>query len=416
MDLTGNWNTLRKKYSQKRDIELTMSKTFNFELLYRMLIVFTISLFPGFLLFNIILYNKKIATERAKREERILEMKQERSEFLDLSFGRGSYSKTMLFLGLLYVLAYTGMWGMTQGFFSALMVGFMGCAFYLALFLALYHLPDRAEVDLWKEKKGRASARRKALPGNRRKILDVNAAWVLLVILGIGVIAGVAGGLVSSLHSVFQQPIEPILTTMLVTGVLLLAGGLGFIYWIERAEREDISFSEMDWERYSLTKYQLVKGFAFGSALFLNFFFQWNIWAFYMKFPMTMGPHSAFYLYMVLAVVAFFGGVQLMVRALKEKFLADHLPAERTWEKLAIEFLAACLGGVIIAVVGLIAFYPLLSFSLIGSLVLPLVVLLVGIYAASALVNAFCVERGLLGVVIFLPLTVFAVLAFFLHI
>ncbi|MHA1291311.1 MAG: alpha/beta hydrolase family protein [Promethearchaeota archaeon] len=421
IDLGNDWDNDYEKYSQKRDIELTISKEFGFMTLYECIICFFISLIPAFLVISIIFYNKKIAIKRAEKEEKILNIKKDNPDFIDLSFGRGSYVKTVIFLALLYIIAYLGILGIGLGYFTEIMAGFICAAFYFVLFITLYYIPDQAEVDLWKKIKNKRYSSKQIIEKNEIKIFDVNSFIILFIVLGI-VLAGSFGwSFISSAPSFFKKPFEQIFRQMLLIGTTFLISGILLIIFIEKKQNEGMKINQIEWGTYSLDKYQLIKSITFGSVLFLNFFFQWNIWAFYMKFPMIMGPHSIYYIYMIFAIITFFGGIQLFVKILKEKFLKDNISLatseKRSVSKLIlIESLSFLLGILIIIVATYIIFEPLLNTELFGDLTILIVELFVVLFIITNIIKIFCVDRGVFGISVFLPLIFFTIIAFFLHI
>ena len=466
-ELGEDWDSDYEKYSQERDIELTASKTFGFETMYISLGVFFLSLIPAFFIFSIIIYNKKIAQKRAKKEEIILKRLEEDEEYIDYSFGRGSYLRMAIFLALSYFFAYLGIIGLGLGLFSEIMAGFFTAAFYLVLFLALYHLPDKAEIEVWNRLKNRVKVYPAQEQESRSKIFDINALMPLFLVLLLTIIAAIAGALFSPLPPVWRQPLEPIFRTMLITGSLLLIGGIFMIYRHETRVNEGIQFTQIDWDRYDLATYRIAKSFTFGTALFLNFIFQYNIWAFYMKFPSIIGPHTVYYIFMVLAVLIFYAGVNLILKIVKETTFKDNVDhKERTpmkglltvlLETLAIaiifaaisenliiriggiiisgvifslilyrvikkkyylaliDFLTFILGICLIALLTFIAFYPLLNTALFGNLTGVIFILLSAIFILTSLFQNLCNERGIFGVPIFVPLAIFTIIAFLFH-
>lgn len=416
VDLGSSWSNYREKYVQKRDIVLTISHEFNFTLAYIEIGLFFISIIPFFVIVNIIFYNKKFATERAELEEAITIEKKKTTLYYDFSFGRGSYAKTIIFLAVLYLITYIALFTIPLGYASEIMAGFLGVAFYFVLYLTMYFLPDQAEADLKKRLKGKENPYA-GEPAKTTKVFDVNAIYPLLVMLAVVVGIGFIGFFISPLPGVFSIPIEQIITPMLFMGIALVVFGIIFIIILEKQEYEGITVKQINWGLYTLDNYQILKGFTFGSVLFLNFMFQWNIWAFYMKFPMTMGPHSLYYLYMIIASALFFAGIQLFIKIMKEKVLKDNIETERsTVKKILIELLGTLFGLVMIIIIGYIAFVPLLSFSLLPDLTWGLVLIIAVIFLLIAVIKIFCTDRSILGYTIFLPICIFSVLAFFLHV
>jgi len=414
----GNFTTDLAKYSQERDIVLTYSLNFSFMLFYECLIVFFISLIPAFFVISIIVYNKKIATKRARTEEDILNIKKENPDHIDMSFGRGSTARTIIFLALQYLIAITMMLGVGLGFFHDLVVGFLCGTFYFSMFMCLYYLPDQAEIDLWTRLK---DSNYNNLSINRKKeakVFDINSWIILGVVIAIAILGAYVGSLVSIIPPFFQEPIESILTPMLIMGVIFVALGILYIFFIEKKENDVISFNQIPWTRYSLNRYGIMKSVVYGSALFLNFFVQYNLFAFFMKFPMIMGPHSPFYMIMIMAVIMFFGGVQILIKILKEKFLLDNIeiPEKAIGKKILVEIITGVIGIVIYVGVIYIAFAPLLADTLFGNLAIYLALLFGGIYLITSIIKLLCADKGVFGVSVFFPLLIFAILGFLLHI
>ncbi|MHA1147707.1 MAG: alpha/beta hydrolase family protein [Promethearchaeota archaeon] len=420
-DLGDDWDNDYEKYSQERDIELTVSRTFSFMTLYIALGSFFLSIIPAFFVFSIIIYNKKIATKRAETEDLIVEKKTQDPDFLDTSFGRGSYLKMALFLVLSYFLAYMTILGVGLGVFSEIMAGFCCAAFYLVLFLALYYLPDKAEVERW----ARLNPKRDPHPFKENKeeirILDVNAYYILGGICALVVITALIGSFISPQPTIFKKPLEPIMTTLLVMGTIMLIGGIIIIWFLEKRAYEGIKFRQINWGKYDLGKYEFARSFMFGSALFLNFIFQYNIWAFYMKFPSILGPHSIYYIYAVAAIIIFYASVNLVLKIIKEAVFKDNMQLEHEGKKriawlAAIEFIVFALGLVFFGILAYIAFFPILNTYLFGNMTMIMVYFLCGMYLIATIVRIFSSDRGVFGVEIFIPLALFTIVAFLFHI
>jgi pimeloyl-ACP methyl ester carboxylesterase len=414
----GNFANDTAKYSQKRDIILTYSLFFGFNLVYELIITFFISLIPAFLVISIIFYNKKIATRRVRKEESILEQEKKDEVFVDYTFGRGSYGKTLLYLTLAFLITYTFIIGTSLGFFSDLIVGTFCAGFYLVLFLSMYFVPDQAEVDRWDNLKEERSPYIVKTPQKDVKVFDINSFIVLFIVIAILIGGAYIGVASTNIPAVFKKPLELAFTPLIIIGATFLITGILFIYILEKKENEGIKFKQIQWSRYTLDKYQIVKSFTYGSVLFLSFFFSWNIWAFFMKFPMMMGPHSVFYIYMVLALILFFGGFQVIIKILKEKFIKDNMeiPEKITAKKLSIEILTVIIGSVLCFIVIYIAFNPLFTSSLFGDLTVYIALLIALIYLLTNVIKIFCVDRGIFGITIFFPLFIFGILGFLLHI
>jgi len=201
-------------------------------------------------------------------------------------------------------------------------------------------------------------------------------------------------------------------------GIIFILAGILYIYKRESNENEGISFFDIEWKRYALDKYQILKSFTFGSVLFLNFYVQWNIYVFFMKFPMPMGPHSLFYIYMGLAVILFFGGVQILIKILREKFLIDNIPnSEKALEKKIIVGLSTgCIGFILYLGIIYISFRPLLDGTLFGNLTFYLAILFGAIYLITSVIKLFCVDKGIFGISVFLPLWLISIIAYMAHI
>ena len=407
-----------EKYSQKRDIILTYSSIFGFSLFYEVIISFFISLIPAFLVFSIIFYNKKFATIRVRKEESIAEIKEKDAEFFDFSFGRGSYSKSILFLIIACSTTYISIIGSALGLYSDLIVGTLCSIFYLVLFLSMYFLPDQAEVDSWEKlKEDRRNIYLKA-PQKDVKIFDINSFIILFIIVAIISGGAFIGTLSTNIPAFFEKPLELLFTPLIIIGITFLIAGIVLILILEKGENEGIKFRQIQWSRYTINKYQIIKSFMFGSILFLNFYFSWNIWAYFMKFPMTMGPHSAYYIYMVLAIILFFGGFELIIKIFKEKFLKDNIDISegKTLRLIPINILTVIIGTVFCFIVIYIAFSPILNSSLFGNLTVYLALIIAVIYLLANILKILSVERGLFGVGVFFPLFILGILGFLLHI
>ena len=235
---------------------------------------------------------------------------------------------------------------------------------------------------------------------------------ILLLII----ISSLIGALFTFLPKFFYQPLEQILIPMLVMGSIFLIGGISLIIFFESKEKNKLFSKMINWEKYSLDKYQILKNLVFGSVIFLNILFQWNIWAFYMKLPTMIAPHSIYYLYAALGIALFFAGIHLLVKILRKNILkSTSQPNKRLWKTL-IDLLSILFGLIIIIIVSFIAFTFLLNTSLFGNLVIPLVLVLLGAYFISSIIDMFYGEKGIFGIAMFVPLTAFTILAFFIHI
>jgi len=423
VDLGGDWDNDYEKYSQPRDIELTFAPVFSWSLFHECILYFSLSLIPFFIIISIIFYNKKIATKRAAQEEKILKKRKSDEDFIDFSFGRGSYYKTIVFIVLSYIVAFTAIIGLSLGFFSELIALALCTAFYLVLYLALYYLPDQAEVDLWEQiKEDKAPIKSDAKVQNLKGRFFKK--WILLVItFSIIIISSIIGFFITQMPKYFKQPIEQIITPMLFLGSIFLISGILIIFFIERRNDHGKSFKKIDWQKYTLGKYQIIKSLTSGSVIFLNILFAWNILAFYMKFPMMIGPHSMYFLYAAIAVVLFFAGVQLFVKILNENIVKDKININKTGSrkkqillKGLVELVGFLIGLSIIISVSFITFYSLLDSRLFGNLTFLLVFYLSIIYLITSLIRILSVDKCIFGISIFIPLTFFAVIAFFLHI
>ena len=417
VSLNGSWSNNIEKYSQHRDIILTYALLFNPSLFFVSLKIFVISLVPLFLIVSIIFYNKKIAKNRAIKEKKILKQKETNDDFIDFTFGRGSYVKTVLFLVLLYIVAYIGVTGMSYGIFADLIVGTIGGLFYFLFFITLYYLPDQAEVDLWKSMKGKSS-----LTG-KESAFDIKNYIVLSIIIALIIISALIGLFSTFLPSIFNQPIEPLLSPMLIMGSILLLGGIFITIVLYKKENARISLKDVDWNIYGLDKYQVIKSVSFGSVLFLSIHIQWNIQAYFLKFPTRIAPHSVYYFFMVLAVLSFFGGIQLMAKIFKERILRNKVEPlfgeysrKEMLSNIIVEIGASIFTLLSVFLLILIAFAPLLNTILFGNLIVFLALIFVGICLITDLIKIICVDRGNFGISIFFPLLIFSILAFFLRI
>lgn len=423
-DLGDDWDTPYDKYSQERDIKLTYAKVFNFDLFTDTVILFFISLLPFVAILLIILYNKQAAVARAETEERLLNIKDDNDEFVDFSFGRGSYGKMVIYLALAYAFMALLIWGAGLGLFSDLIVGALGAAFFVVTYLALYYLPDQAEVDLWKSRKEEKEGPNPYEADPRsQKILDINAFFYMGAMALLVVIGGLIGWLSYFIPNYFQMPFEGLFRGMLIVGLYLLIAGVLTIYKIEAYENEGITFRQIQWNRYGLSRYQLSKGFCIGSVFFLTFYIILAMFAHYAKFPMMMGPHSFFYLFMVLAVVLFFGGFQVIVHIVKQKtFLEtvelddDRDSKQGVLTRILVNCAMLLIGGILLAVLVYFSFFELFSFDLLGDLTWGLVIAFVFIYILSNTIHILNIRNSSFGITVFLPLLLISIIMFFFHI
>ena len=420
VDLGPDWNNDYDKYSQPSDIELTYAPVFSWSMFQETFFYFFLSLIPFFIIISIIFYNKKIATKRAIQEEIILNKKQSDKSFIDFSLGRGSYYKTVLFLIFSYIIGFTAIVGMSLGFFSELIVGTLCAMFYLSLYLMLYYLPDQAEVDLWERMKGKNKRNNSKSDMNNSKTRKFNKLAIIIALFAIVIVSSFIGFMLTFMPKYFYQPLEQIMTPMLIIGSIFIISGILLIYFVEKKESP---LAKINWGRYSLDKYQILKSLTFGSVIFLNILVQWDIMAFYMKFPMMIGPHSIYFLYAALAFVLFFAGIHIFIKILKEKVLKEKLrvsKAESQLKKLGlnilIEALAIILGLIMISLIVFISYSALLNTKLFGNFTYQLLLYLGIIYLIAYAIYLISVEKGFMGVPIFIPLTLFTVIAFFFHI
>jgi len=256
----------------------------------------------------------------------------------------------------------------------------------------LYYLPDQAEVDLWKSMK-----RKTSLSGKESAMNTKN--YILLSIIFTFIIISALLGLISTfVPSIFKQPIEALLSSMLIMGCILLLGGIFIVIILNKRENARINLKDVDWNVYGLDKYQVIKSLSFGSVLFLSIYIQWNIQAYFLKFPTRIAPHSVYFFHMALAILFFFSGIQLMTKIFKERILRNKVDI-LLGEYSRKEFLS----NVIVEIGS--SFFTLLS-----------VFLLIFISCTPLLHTVICVDRGIFGISIFLPLLIISILAFFIKI
>ncbi|MGQ4873876.1 MAG: alpha/beta hydrolase family protein [Promethearchaeia archaeon] len=424
VNLGNGWANDYEKYSQKRNIELTISKTFTFMTLYITLFFFLLSLIPAFAIFNILMYNKTFTKDRAIKEEKILKRKSEDPNFIDFTFGRGSYKRLGIFLGLCYFTAYLFIIGCGIGIFSEIIAGFLCATFYFSLFLSIYYLPDKAEVELKKSiksNKSRYPIQSEVDDLNETKIFDINNIFSLFGLLSIVIVIALIGSMISQIAPIFNEPFEQIIRTLGIVGLIISIVSILIIYRSERLKHEGITFSQIKWEKYSLSRYDVAKGITYGSLLFLNFIFQYNIWAFYMKFPPTIGPHSIFYALAILGIGTFFLGLNLFIKVIKELVFLDHIKifrenGKKDYKKLfAIEAISFFIGLSVITIIGYICLFPLL-YSIFGDLTIIATTLLIVIYIISYIINVFSSEKSIFGASTFIPIALFTIIAFLAHI
>jgi hypothetical protein len=417
VNLSDSWSSDLEKYSQHRDIILTYSLIFKPSLLYGYISVFLISLIPLFLIISLIFYNKKITKNRAIKSEEILKKKESEEDFIDFSFGRGSFVKTITFLAILYLIAYVGIIGMALGLFSDLIVGTLGGMFYFVFFMTLYYLPDQAEVDIWKRMKVESQSTRK------EKTINIKDYIILSVIIAFTIFSALIGLVSTFFPSILYQPIEPLLRSMLIIGCILLIGGVFIVFILEKKENPSVKLNDIDWNSYALDKYQVIKSVSFGSVLFLSIFFQWNIQAYFLKFPMRIAPHSVYYLFLVFSVLLFFSGIQLLVKIFKERilrnkvnFLLHENSRKEMFFNIIVELGSSLFTLLIAFLLIFITYALLLNTTLFGNLAVLLALLFVVICLLTDLIKILCVDRGNFGISIFLPLLIFTIFGFFLRI
>ncbi len=413
------------KYSQERDIELTYSKVFTLNLAFYLLGAFILSLIPFWIILTIIFYNKKVAVNRAKKEEEILEKKASDKTFIDFTFGRGSYWKTIVLLSCSYFIAYLVIMGGGLGLLSELAFGVLCTSFYFLMFLILYFLPDKAEVNLWSNRRKKLLQVETNTNQTQLKatINPLDKKFVLLSTMIVVMISGIVGLLFTFVINIFYQPFELVFRSMMAMGIVFLVGGVFIVFLFEKRKDDQITFGNVSWERYGLDKYSTIRGITFGSVLFLNFFVQWNIWVYYLKFPIPMGPHSIYYLYMALAVVLFFGGLQVIIKIFKENVLKGvkqntmtSTERKEKLKKILIEVKSTGFGCVLLAVSVYLAFYLYFNSEIFVNFSHIIVLLVLSVYLITNVSKIFSIDRSLFGISAFLPLLLFCILAYLLHI
>ncbi|MGV9199762.1 MAG: hypothetical protein ACOC4M_13210, partial [Promethearchaeia archaeon] len=115
--------------------------------------------------------------------------------------------------------------------------------------------------------------------------------------------------------------------------------------------------------------------------------------------------------------------VELFVLIFKEKVLKDHIrtrfpasPRKGLYRLILIEILGVMFGLVIYALVGVVAFAPILRFALFGTLNWVLVGFFALIYLLTTILRIFYPDKTQFTVSIFVPLLLFTIVAYFLHI
>ncbi len=425
VDLGDDFDDDFDKYSQERDIELTYSKVFTIATAFYLLASFILSLIPFLIILTIIFYNKKVSINRAKKEAEALDKKVTDKNFIDFTFGRGSYWKTIVLLSCSYFIAYLAIMGGSLGLLSELAMGVLCAAFYFMMFLILYFLPDKAEVNLW-------SIRRKKLLQTesnvgqdqfKESVNPLNKKFVLLLTMIVVIASGIVGLLFTFFTNFYYHPFELVFRSMMAMGIVLLVGGIVLAFLFEKRKNDQTKFGNISWERYGLDKYSTIRGITFGSVLFLNFFFEWNIWVYYLKFPMPMGPHSIYYLYMALAVVLFFGGFQVILKIFKENALkgvqqnaSPTTERKGKFKKILIEVESTVFGCFLLAVGVYLAFYLYFYSEIFGNFSHLIVLFVLVVYLITNIFKIINIDRSIFGISVFVPLLLFCILAYLLHI
>lgn len=415
VDLGKDWNSDFEKYSQERDIELTIAPVSSTSLFFECIFCFLLSLIPFFIIVSIIFHDKRTATNRAGKEEQFLLKRKSEKDFIDFGFGRASYYKTVGFSILSYVICFITIIGLSMGFFSDLIAGTLCASFYLVLYLTFYFLPDQAEVNLWNRLK--SNEKQKQISSISNVQTKYNRRFVFFLITSLIIISALLGCVTTFLPKIFYQPFEQIITPMLFIGLVLLFGSILVIYLLKRRTKERNYGNNINWQNYALDKYQLLKNFVLGSAIFLNIMFQWTMFAFFMKFPFIIGPHSIYYLYAAVAITIFFTGIYLLTALFKNNVLEPKFNTKQKFaRKVLVELLVVSFGLFTICIISFFSFYLLLNTTLFGNLVYFLIFVLAIIFLITSFIDKVCGEKGIFGIKIFVPLILFSLFAFFFHI
>ena len=139
----------------------------------------------------------------------------------------------------------------------------------------------------------------------------------------------------------------------------------------------------------------------------------YGIMAHYLKFPMMLGPHSFYYIYVAIAVVVFAIGLEIVNEGILNKYLLDKRSRDNT---IKSKLIVISLGALINFIVGTLLFYPLLGFNSIGRFAFYVGLTFAAIYLITRLINLIFIERGILCSAIFYPLFFLFILGFFMRI
>lgn len=333
VDLGFQENNDFEKYTQRRDIELHYSSLFDPSLVMELGLSFACSFIPLFIILFIIFKNKEIANDRAQREIEILNQRKEVFEVQNYSFWRGSYKKVFHYSFLLIFTFSVSILGMSLGYFTDLIVGTLIVIHYLLFFLILYYFPDRAEIEVRRERKAVKSIHSEKFFEYLNKV----RATFPSILMGIFILLPIVWGSLN--YIAFQTPHS----LKFLGNSLLVIGGIIFSVFIiicifevkygmldeklkaNESENLEFEFPKMKSNGVESLQYNVLKSFIIGSLTILCIFFQWNVITHFLKFPFSLAPNSLSYFYLLFLFIVIYGISSGLARLLKYFYLHDKL-------------------------------------------------------------------------------------------
>lgn len=402
------------KYFNPRDIVLTYPGTFGFVLAYEALGVFFLSIIPILAIVNIMFYEKRHSEQRAIKLQKVKEIKEKGETFHGIPFSMGSYKHSITYMCILIGVTYTAVIGLSLGFFTFLIAYIMLVLFYGVFNLLIYFVPDKKEVEFWEEERNKESSKVKdqaktSIEDRKQLVESLKKIGIIIVFV---VVSSIAISIFSVSPQVFNMSAELLITPILISGITLIVGSLLLIFYFEKRENENVKFKAINWEKYKLSKYQLVSSAAFGVAMAMVIIFQYTIISYVLKFPMMFGPHSLYYIYVAIAVVLFAIGLEIINEGILNKLLLDEKDRSTM---IKSKILVIILGTIINFLVGTLLFYPFLGLNSLGNFAFYVGLAFAAIYLITRVLNLFAIERGILNSAIFYPLFFLFILGFFMR-
>jgi len=302
-----------EKYTQRRDIELHYISSFDPSLVIELGIVFTCSFIPFFLILVLIFKNKEIVNDRAERAKEFLNRRNEVLEVQNYSFWRGSYKRLGLYSFLLIFTFSVSIIGISLGYFTDLIVGTLIVIYYLLFFLILYYFPDKAEVELRRERKGVKSIHSEKFFEYLKKV----RAIIPLILMGILILLPIVWGFLNymafqTFHSLKFLGDALFGIGGIIFSVFIIICTFEVKYWmladkLKTNESENLEPPKIKYNGLENLQYNVLKSLIIGSLTILCIIFQWNVITHFLKFPFILAPNSPSYLYLLFLFIVIYG-------------------------------------------------------------------------------------------------------------